>query len=389
MSASNPFGFISPKNGRATSSATIQDLLILLDDFCEANHKHLLTQCGNDVLRKTKLLAPYYRAKRHGTTSRFENYLENFIRDFENDDDLLAINHLYKGLLAAYHKAKTILDELHANARQHPIDSLVHSITQHFNYKGPFYNDWAKKFNALMDEPTEINAPNKTSDTVIPEEEQALSKQQNALHQLQKTFMRCIKDKASKKWHPSLDFNLAELTLRWHNYTKQHGRIHKATLMANATQSIAEEEQEVVIDQHLVAQHTLEERKAKHNPANLQKLQKKLQAQRGRLLAKIEFSQPELHKYARDIADSVQDISNPAREKLFRKAIKEFERKELSFSSNPALFNYCTGKHRDPHALSMLKKGNELREMKKICKLLRRELDIITSKENANWQLND
>jgi len=72
--------------------------------------------------------------------------------------------------------------------------------------------------------------------------------------------MRCIKDRASKKWHPSLDFNLAELTLRWNNYTKDHGRIHKATLIANATQSIVEEEQESVIDQYLVARHILEER---------------------------------------------------------------------------------------------------------------------------------
>jgi len=122
---------------------------------------------------------------------------------------------------------------------------------------------------------------------------------------------------------------------------------------------------------------------------NLQKLQQKLQVQRGRQLAKIECSQPELREHAKAIADSVQDIASPATEKLFRRAILEFERKKSSYSNNPALFNYCTGKHGNTHARSMLNKGKELREMEKICKKLRRELDIITSKENTNWQLND
>lgn len=116
---------------------------------------------------------------------------------------------------------------------------------------------------------------------------------------------------------------------------------------------------------------------------NIQKLQQKLQVQRGRQLAKIECSQPELREYAKAIADSIQDISNPATEKLFRRAILEFERKKSSYSNNPALFNYCTGKHRDPHARSMLNKGKELREMEKICKKLRRELDIITAEKSA------
>lgn len=357
--ANNPFRLFSPKNGRANNSLPLQDLLTLLGDFVEATHKYLLTQYSNDVITKTILLRPYHSAKKSKNDSRYESYLKNFIHTFEKNNDFQSIVQLYQNLLKFYGAIKAILHELNANiSPSNTIETLVPLIIESFDKKDPFFSQWSKRFNALTQQPAEALHEEIT-------ERPILSKQEIALGRLQTTFMHCINNQATENsWYPERyeNYYLAKLKILWHDYTEQYGAIDEGNLIATAIFSILSENQETVIAKHVEAQHVLEKQKGHYSQPNFQKKQDKLQQQREQQLSLIKSSELKLQAHANAITDLAKDTSSPTAACIFSGAIKEIKRKELSITSNPALFNHCTTKKLHTHI--NLDKIDNLQEMK-------------------------
>lgn len=415
MRGSSRFGLFSPTNGPngrpSVDAAPFHELLALLDLFVEANHKRLLLNVDRiDSVRKTKIVTPYHRAKNRGNTSRFENYLENFIYAFEHDlerdpdfelgPELQATIVQYKNLLLTYENTKTVLHELNANARQQPsssIESLVKKLSGYFDPKlelhkdDPelkFYEEWLNKFNALT-KPEEAFESEETPLEETTVDAPALSKPQIALERLQTAFMHCINNhmtKDSLSWHPARHENyyLAKLKILWHNYEEQYGPVDQNILISTAAEAIIEEKRQGVIAKHVEAKNTLESQKPEHTQISLQRQHDKLQKRRDARLTAIETAQEELFTHANDIANSAADISSPEASAIFAAAMKEVERKEIAFSSSPALFNLCkSGKHQDEHAIAMLQKIDALREMLKFQELFRQQYATISAENHT------
>lgn len=253
MSANNPYGFFAPTPNPVNHSKPFHDLLSLLKDFVTAHQAHLSAHHATDVILRSKLLLQYHRAKKQADKTRTEVYLETFTKDFKDNPDLQPTLELYQILLNTYRKTKIIVAELNTKAKQHPsntIDELIEPIIHSFDPMDLFLQTWAARFNALMQQPVEL------AHETMPSEEQTLSPQQEALHQLQETFKHVINNltiSRSRSWHPSHHENyyLAKLKILWHNYTEQYGQLNTNELSHQVINTIASERSETVIDQHL------------------------------------------------------------------------------------------------------------------------------------------
>ena len=145
-----------------------QELLELVTSCIEAHHKHLLAIYRRDILRKSKILGLYLRAKKQGEHTRIENYLLTFIKTFGHDISMNADVTLCRQLLAALQQTKTVMHELQTNVRQAPRHSLTElvDITETALQGNPaFSQSWIAKFKSLS---TPTDSPESLSTPIVP-----------------------------------------------------------------------------------------------------------------------------------------------------------------------------------------------------------------------------
>jgi len=351
-----------------------QELLELVTSCIEAHHKHLLAIYRRDILRKSKILGLYLRAKKQGEHTRIENYLLTFIKTFGHDISMNADVTLCRQLLAALQQTKTVMHELQTNVRQAPRHSLTElvDITETALQGNPaFSQSWIAKFKSLSTTPVattqETATNNKTTNPLNP--------QQQAFQELQTTFIVCIQHRMPSPYpSPNKYYDLAKLKILWENYTAQYGNINESDLTTVAIQTIIEAQRQAVIAKQVEAQQALASQREEHSPLAFKRQQKELQDHRDQALHKIEASHERLNRTASVVIGTAKDLTSVAAKRTFDRAIRTVEHKALSIAGSPGLFNFCTGsKQPKPHARQALAKIEELRRMQAFANLFRDE----------------
>lgn len=383
----NQFGFFSSGNTQK-GGAAFTSLRRLLDDFVKAHFsKQLLKQFSNSDSRKTTSILLF--------RNKYPEYLEAFVRTFENDKDLESTLQLYKHLSPIYRKIHAIEQELNFNPEKHPshtIATLTHSTAEAlkpFN-DTPFYQNWAKEFTTFALEPIPRNKPEKTE-----QEDLNLSKQQTAYYELQNELINNIKNELYP--HPAYDKHYYQLKFAklWNDYTEEYGKINADAFITEAIQAITQEMQDEATATIGEAIQLLKQDKPEYNPATSQIKQEKQNESALRIAA----TQPRLEKSAESIvqlaitnsavlnaAKDQEPSSLMASKELHELAIKESESNRFipkaAPSPSPALFkpqNKLTPKSRDTNKKKAQSRAIFERDLAKI----NRRLHAISSSRPA------
>lgn len=301
-----------------------------INQFVARHRQQLLAHA--DILTRAKLLRSYHQVK--PLTS--ENYLRQFIKDFQKDPAFAETVALYHEKLNTYQNAKTQIAA--ASLKPKHSNEITHKLTP----------------------------------------------QQLAWQELMETLKRCTNNQITRPtlgWHPRHQENyyLAKLHIQWQQHEMQYGQIESATLPEKLSEEIAQERQQTVIANHLKAQQDLLQRKMEYDPTHFTHQQEKLQHQKELELAEILTLEPEFISAMQDIIEfSNKPHDSDEVQEVFDNALSEIQRQQRSIANNPALFNLTASSRHKNHALATLDKTDSPDELDAYASLISTEQNSTT-----------